>query len=659
MAIRGRARPDRLAEGSPPEGSPPEGSPPEPREATEWLRAHGVTLAAVTLIVAQLWWKAILLAHSYFRQDDYQYLDRGLASGFSWAYLMWVDAGHLIPIAMAIAWVLGRVSLYNWPLTSALTLLLLAAASFAMLRMLRTLFGNRPAILIPLGVFLFSPLSLTAASSWGVVVEMVPLELAMFMAVDAHVRYLRGGEKRHAVAAAGWLLLGLAATDKGIVVPLLLFALTAAFFVPDPGIHWVTAAVRAAVRYRRAWLLYCMVLAGYLAVFFVQLSGSTSQPGTPSSPGRVASLSVTMIESNLVPGALGGPWRWWEGGLGYAQAGSPLVLEELSWAVAVVIVIVSCLCRVHAWRAWAILFGWIAIADIVPVAIGRLQVFPATLLGVQTRYLTDATGVLALCVGLAFLPLAGEQNAYRIRASARRVRVLVRAAVVALVGVFLAGAVVSSQSLESATATTVMESRSYIATMRVALTHAPRGTTIVDGATPAYIMYPGFFWLHGYTSQVGGAIARSEPTRQLAWTESLHGPAGQLMIFNDRGQLFPAQVEGVSSWPPPPGKTCWSVAPGGTRIPLGGTLYRWPWTLRLVYSGPAGVLAVSFGGNSSTVTVPAGTHAVYVPVLGSGDLVTVELPDAVTTAACVTNLTVGTFQPDQAARPIPAAPVPG
>ncbi len=373
----------------------------------------------------------------------------------------------------------------------------------------------------------------------------------------------------------------------------------------------------------------------------------------------MASLSVTMIESNLVPGALGGPWRWWEGGLGYAQAGSPLVLEELSWAVALVIVIVSCLCRVHAWRAWAILFGWIAIADIVPVAIGRLQVFPATLLGVQTRYLTDATGVLALCVGLAFLPLAGEQNAYRIRASARRVRVLVRAAVVALVGVFLAGAVVSSQSLESATATTVMESRSYIATMRVALTHAPRGTTIVDGATPEYIMYPGFFWLHGYTSQVGGAIARSEPTRQLAWTESLRGPAGQLMIFNDRGQLFPAQVEGVSSWPPPPGKTCWSVAPGGTRIPLGGTLYRWPWTLRLVYSGPAGVLAVSFGGNSSTVTVPAGTHAVYVPVLGSGDLVTVELPDAVTTAACVTNQTVGTFQPDQAARPIPAAPVPG
>jgi hypothetical protein len=618
-----------------------------------------VTLAAVALIAAQLWWKAILLAHSYFRQDDYQFLDRGLASGFGWAYVMWVDAGHLIPIAMAIAWVLGRISLYNWPLMCAVTLAILAATSFAMLRMLRTLFGNRPAILIPLGLFLFSPLSLTAASMWSVAQEMLPLELAMFMAVDAHVRYLRGGRMRHAVAATGWLLFGLAATDKGIVVLLLLFALTAAFFVPDPGIHWAKAAVRAVVRYRRAWLLYGLLLAGYLAVFFIQLTGSTSQPGRPGSPERVASLSVTLLESNLVPGALGGPWRWWEGGLGYAQAGSPMMLEELSWAVALVIVIVSCLCRVRAWRAWAILFGWIATADIVPIVIGRLQLFPATLLGVQTRYLTDATGVIALCVGLAFLPLAGEQNAYRIRASARRVRVPVRAAVTALVGVFLAGAVVSSRSLESATATTVMHSRSYIATMRVALTHAPRGATIVDGATPAFIMYPGFFWLQGYTSKVGGAIASSEPPRQLAWTHSSVGAVGQPMIFNDRGQLLPAQVMGVSSWPPPPGKTCWSVAPGGTSIPLGATLYRWPWTLRLLYSGPAGVLAARFGGNWSTVTAPAGTHVVYLPVLGSGNMVTVKLPGAGTSAACVTDLTVGTFQPDQAASPIPAAPVPG
>jgi len=44
--------------------------PAEPREAAEWLRSNGVTLAAVTLIGIQLLWMGDLLAHSYFRQDD-------------------------------------------------------------------------------------------------------------------------------------------------------------------------------------------------------------------------------------------------------------------------------------------------------------------------------------------------------------------------------------------------------------------------------------------------------------------------------------------------------------------------------------------------------------------------------------------------------------
>ena len=65
---------------------------------------NGVTLAAVTLIAIQLLLMGDLLAHSYFRQDDYSYLYRGLDSGFGWEYLMWEDAGHLQPLGMALAW---------------------------------------------------------------------------------------------------------------------------------------------------------------------------------------------------------------------------------------------------------------------------------------------------------------------------------------------------------------------------------------------------------------------------------------------------------------------------------------------------------------------------------------------------------------------------
>ena len=110
-------------------------------------------------------------------------------------------------------------------------------------------------------------------------------------------------------------------------------------------------------------------------------------------------------------------------------------------------------------------------------------------------------------------------------------RVQVRAVVAVLVGLFLVGAAVSWQGLESVTGASVTAARSYIATMRVAVTRAPRGATIVAGATPAFIMDPGLFWLQGYTSQVGGPIAQTEPPRRLTFTYSAAwsgGPADDL-----------------------------------------------------------------------------------------------------------------------------------
>jgi hypothetical protein len=674
---------------------------PEPRDAAEWLRANGVVLAGVTLIAIQLWWKGALLAHSYFRQDDFRFLDRALGYGFSWKYLLWVEAGHLLPLGMAITWVLARLSLYNWPLTSAVTLALLAAACLAMLRVLRTLFGSRPAILIPLAVFLFSPLTLVGVLWWSVGLEILPLELAICMAVDAHVRYLRGRRLRHALAAAFWLLAAMAAMDKGAVLPLLLLALTSAFFVEG---RWAAAVGRALTRYWKAWALYAVLLAGYCAVFFTQLPGSSTQPGDPGPASHVVDLAATMVGTTLLPGAAGGPWHW--SAVGFAQGSPPAALQQLAWAVAALVVVASCAGRVRAWRAWAILAGWIVVADIVPVVLGRLGTQSAALLGAQTRYVTDATPILAICIGLAFLPLAGEQDAYRFRlpgappaggaapagavaetgAGVPATRAAVqwgRVAVAAVLAAFLAGSFWSLQSLETVTNTTAAQS--YIATARAALAGAPPGTLIVSGPTPTMIMDPGLFWREGYTSQVIGALARGEPGRHLSWTLSPHGVIGSLMTFDAQGQLRPAAVAGPSSVPLP-ARACWRVTGAGVRIPLAGSLYRWPWTARLDYAGPAATLDVRFGGNWTAVPVPAGTHAVYVPVLGAGQAVTVRLVGPAGTPAvfvpvlglgagatpplagpsspagpapCVTGVTVGSLHPDPAAPAIPASPVPG
>jgi hypothetical protein len=626
---------------------------------------NGTTLAAVTLITIQLLWMAALLTHSYFRQDDYFNFDRALADGFTWKYLMLVSAGHMAPFAFAMSWLLATTSLYNWALTAALILALVAASCFALLRVLRTLFGDRPVILIPLMVYLFSPLALAAVDWWSVAAQALPLELSIFMAVDAHVRYLRGGRMRSAVTAAGWMLLGMATMEKGAVIPLLLLALTSAFFVDG---RWHDAVAQAVARYWRAWLLYGVLLAGYLIVFFIRLPGSTSPPGAPGSLSRVVSFASTLLGSTLLPGALGGPWRWSVLGEGYPQASPPAALQQLSWAVALLVVVASCACRARAWRAWVILLGWIAVADVVPVAVGRLATFvPAALLGLQARYVTDAVAVLALCLGLAFLPLAGEQGASQIRLppavtarpaawSGPGAARSARAATAAALAAFLVGSFWSLQALEGMT--NAKAARSYIATARAAVAGAPRGTLIVDRPTPAMIMEPVFFWRRGYTSHVMGALALSYPGKHLTWAATPHGVIRNPMIFDGHGQLRPAVVAGLASGPPPPGQRCWSVSAAGTSIPLHGSLYRWSWTVRLDYAGPATTLAMRFGGKWAVAELPAGAHAVYVPLLGAGNGITIGLLGP-WPGGCLTGVTVGTWQPARSGLAIPAAPVPG
>ena len=620
----------------------------QPLDVIGWLRGRGVTVVAVTLIGVQLWLKGALLAGGYFRQDDYHYLDRAAASGFGWSYLMLVDSGHLLPLGMLIAWLQARLAIYHWPVTAGVILLLLAAASLAMLRMLLTIFGRRPGILVPLGIFLFSPLSLAGADWWAVAIEILPLEAAIFMAVDAHVRYLRNGRLRTAVTAAAWLAVGMTAMEKGAVVPLLLLVLTAAYFVPRP---------LDVGRYWPAWAIYGGVLACYVAVFFAQLHTSAVQPGKPSSAGHVLSLIKAMVGTSLVPGALGGPWHWATGS-GYDQAAPPAVLQWLSWAVALIIVVVTCLRRARAWRAWAIEAGWIVAADFVPVIIGRLGGYPGSLLGAQTRYLTDAIGVLALCAGLALLPLAGEENAYRFGLGPRR-RPLVAAAT-ALICAVAAGSVWSLEQLQSVSNATTATARSYIATAQAAVEDAPPGTVIVDSAVPAVIMDVGLFWNHALTSDVIGAM--TAPSQHLTWRRTLRSVAGEPMIFDEQGRLWPVTVTGQFSWPGPRVKTgpfagqyCWPVTAAGTRVPLLGSVYRYAWTIRVAYSGSASALAAGFGARTSTVTLPPGAHVAYLTAVGGGKAVTLRGAGG---GLCVTGVTVGSLQPDKTKQPIPPLPVP-
>jgi hypothetical protein len=615
-----------------PEGAqqPRSAVPPAAGDNAGRARKNSVIVAGVALIAVQLGWKAYLLSHFYFRQDDFQLMDHALSSGFTARYLFTIGPEQLAPAGRAFTWILVRISVYNWTLASACTIILLAAASVAMLRLLLLLFGRRAAILIPLIIFLFTPLTLPGLSFWTTTLLWLPLQLTMILAVSSHIRYLRSGSAAHAIAAAAWLVTGMLFDELGVLVPVLVFALTSAFFAPG---RWRQAAGQVLRRYWRAWLLYGTVAAAYGVVYLVRLPTSVQQPTSPPDFSSVLALASTMLRVSFVPAALGGPWHWSAQGGGYGNAAQTPVLTQISWVVAVLVVAASVWYRRHAYRAWVILASWILLADLLPVVFSRLTELPATRLGADLHYVADSAPVLALCVGLAFWPVIGAEQPYRVARPTSFPRAI---GTLTLVGLFVLGSFWSGLAYISQTSSTV--TRSYIAAARLALARARPGTVIVTGTTPATVVFARFLGTAAQTSRVLAPLAPS--ASGIRFTTAPEGVIRDLMIFTSRGTLRPARDIGAASVSPAGQPGCWPLLSEPTTIPLRASLFAYGWIVQVRYSGPATVMQLRFGSAVRDARLQAGTHDLYVPVIGKGSAVVVRRLDP-GPAVCISRVTVG------------------
>ncbi len=179
------------------------------RPAIRWLdRRRPVLLVALVLIAAQVAWRAQFLSQMYFYRAGLlrpRFRDRDRP--FNWHYLTYVGTGHVMVGERAAHLGARAHLLYNWTVGLGCEPLFLRGRGFAAFLVLRTLFGERPAILVPLAIFLLSPLGVAALGWWTVALESVPLQLATFMALNAHVHYVRTDRKRHAASSVLWVLL--------------------------------------------------------------------------------------------------------------------------------------------------------------------------------------------------------------------------------------------------------------------------------------------------------------------------------------------------------------------------------------------------------------------------------------------------------------------
>lgn len=618
-----------------------------------WAKRHWVPLAGLAMVAADVIWRVQFLSHFYFRQDDFENLDFAARSTLSWHYLSFTGWSHFSIGARLLAWLLTREQLYDWPLARAVSLIFLACAGLAALRVLHMLFGKRPAILIPLAVYLLCPLTLPSLAWWTGAIESLPLQLAIFMALDAHVRYVRAGRVRQLAAAAGWVAFGLLFSEKAMVLPLLLFAVTAAFMFGRTSL--LAGAGQALRTYWRAWAVYVGLLAIYAIALAQSLQTSATQPQAPVSVGAVVTFSWNLVKDTLLPGAIGGPWQWYPVGV-VSLAAAPAALTWLAMIVAAVVVGASIVRRRSAWRAWAILAGWVAIADMLPVIIAPLSWYPI-LRALDAHYVSDAVPVLALAVGFAFLPLAAQELTGRTvpgrqvpapQALARQVAaegLFLRLAAGLLAAVFF-GSIWSAVAYTSSSGSSKVAS--YMGNARLAMSLVPWGTAVLDYPVPANVL----FALQGRSleSNVIGDLAPGK----VHWVTAPSGNGDGLRMFGPDGRLYLADVVGASSpagnpcWPDHDGQIVvrfWKFSPGYTRF------------LRIDYlwgGASPGSVYVQYGSTIQLLEVRPGTHIAYLPVSGSANFITIAGMSG--GKLCIGDAEAGDPAPNLFAGAIPAAP---
>jgi hypothetical protein len=624
-------------------------------EAAIWARAHWVHLAAGLAIAASLWLKGVVLGHSFFRVDDYIFIYQSLHSRLTWAFLGRTYDGHLMPGSYLLVWALQRLSVYDWTLVSIVDMALLAAASLALYRLLRALFGARPAILLPLAVYLFSAIMAPGLGFWATALQWLPTQLAICMAITAHIGYLRTGRIWHAAHAVAWIVFGLAFDELNALVPLLLFALTSAFLVPAAAGGWGRSALATLRQFWRAWAGYLVVGAGYVLLYLHQLPTSYQQPGKPGQFSSVLATASSFFRLGFIPAALGGPWRWHSFG-DFAVAAQAAPVTQLAWSVAGLVVLASLWYRRHALRGWLILLVWVFLTAVIPVTVGRVgQGINPVELGSDLHYLADSLPVLAICAGLAFWPAAGEADPYR----AHPPPVLRQAGLLVLTAVYLTGSVWSYQRYDEVVSTKAV--RSYFATARAAVAAAPAGAVLVNTAVPTAVTPFG-----AQTSVLLAPLTAAAPGQHLTWArinKQLSGVLPDVLAFDGQGRLRPVLLYTALQLKPPAKakNNCWMIKRKGVTIQLGSKIWSWPWQIVFQSAGPASELTLTFAGRTHDIAVPAGSHTDYVPATGSGSVIRAQLVSG-GPAVCLSGLEIGDpgkFVPSIVGQAVPAQPVRG
>lgn len=616
---------------------------PPPRAATTvtvpaWIARDPLHAVAAVLITASVVWRASITTRGYLAVDDFPLIGRADASALSLSYAFELYNNHLMPAAKVVMWVTHRLTEYDyWPYAT-LMLIGQVAVSVTFYRLLRLMLPATWALLAPLCLFLFCPLTLEVSAWWAVGVNLLPMQLALIMALTAQVRYLRTRQRRQLLALGGWVVFGIAFFEKSLLVVAVVFLVTVCLYAPGGPVRAVVTALR---RWPLAWLVLTVISLGYLAAYLTMAPSSLRQP---TSAGEVETFLQQFFGQTMSTGLLGGPWSWLDASDGPAVAAPTITQQRISWVLVLALIGVTIwLRRGVAVRAWVLLLLYSSISAGI-IGATRLGSAFSGVAGLVPRYIGDVLVVAAICVGVALCGLrridtpeaTGDDGAHAPVPAAVRAHPRPYAAALAVATAALVGSSLYS-GVDFGTDWAAKQGRDYLTTAREGLAKAEPGTVFMDQPVPEEVV-PRLSTPWNMQSRFFAPLDR-EPV--------FVTQARQLWVFDSSGKIRPAWVEGVKARPGPEPGCGYQISGGRTAtIPLDGSVVDYWQAVRIAYIVDRDTTATFRlgAGEKKTFEVHRGLNAVFLLVDGGGSQVELTVADPEATF-CSDEIEIGELVP--------------